>query len=151
MKGFYLKKVKPNLKNIKMMALSGAGIEEISKKIGVSVKTMEKYRKEFAELEDALNEKKNSDALVMEAFFKRACGYTYEEETTEFKGKKSPDGEMLDEQVVTKKTRKDVPPDLNAIKWWLEKNKNTDEPEIEISLEEARKLIDEQRQQFEGI
>lgn len=146
MNKFYLKNVVPKLDKIKMLSLSGATEKDIAEFIGVSQKTLAKYKRENAEFKDAVEQKKNSDALVIKAFFKRACGYVAEEETTEFKGKKSPEGEMLDELVVKKKTKKDVPPDLNAIKWWLENSCPTQSVETEeITLEEAREMLDRKR------
>ena len=146
MNKFYLKNVVPKLDKIKMLSLSGATEKDIAEFIGISQKTLAKYKRENAEFKDAVEQKKNSDALVIKAFFKRACGYVAEEETTEFKGKKSPEGEMLDELVVKKKTKKDVPPDLNAIKWWLENSCPTQSVETEeITLEEAREMLDRKR------
>lgn len=146
MSKFYLKNVAPKLEKIKMLSLSGAGEKDIAEFIGVSQKTLAKYKREFAEFKDAVEQKKNSDALVIKAFFKRACGYVAEEETTEFKGKKTPEGEVLDELVIKKKTKKDVPPDLNAIKWWLENAScQTQSENEEITLEEAREMIDRKR------
>lgn len=146
MNKFYLKMVAPKLDKIKMLSLSGASEKDIAEFIGISQKTLTKYKHENVEFKDAVEQKKNSDALVIKAFFKRACGYVAEEETTEFKGKKSPEGEMLDELVVKKKTKKDVPPDLNAIKWWLENSCPQQSVEAEeITLEEAREMIDKQR------
>ncbi len=145
MSKFYFKNVAPKLEKIKMLSLSGANEKDIAGFIGVSQKTLIKYKREFSEFKDAVEQKKNSDALVMKAFFKRACGYVAEEETTEFKGKKTPEGEVLDELVVKKKTKKDVPPDLNAIKWWLENSSPQQSVEEEITLEEAREMLDQKR------
>ena len=80
---------------------------------------------------------------MLEAFFKRACGYTAQEETTECKGKKNEDGFVVDEQVVKKTIKKEVPPDLSAIKWWLENSGQR--PEEELDIEEARELLLERR------
>ena len=95
----------------------------------------------YPELQSALDEKKNSDVLVMKAFFKKACGYTVEEESCEFKSKKNADGELEDEQVIKKTVKKDVPPDLNAIKWWIENNGEKISTETEIDLTKARELL----------
>lgn len=146
MNRYYLKNIAPKLDKIKTLSLLGAPEEEIAAFVGISIKTLNRYKKEFAEFKEAVEQKKNSDALVMKAFFKRACGYVAEEETTEFKGKKTPEGEVLDELVIKKKTKKDVPPDLNAIKWWLENTSCQAQIENEeITLEEARELIDRKR------
>ncbi len=150
MNKMYSAKVKPHLKRISMLSMCGSSVKDIASFLGISEKTLRKYAKEFPELDKALNEKKNSDIKVMEAFFKRACGYTAEEETCEFKGKKNSDGDIEDEQVVRKTTKKDVPPDLGAIKWWLE-NSGGKNPEAdgEPELEEARELLLERQRLLE--
>ena len=68
MSKFYLKNVAPKLEKIKMLSLSGAGDKDIAEFIGISQKTLAKYKREFAEFKDAVEQKKNSDALVIKAF-----------------------------------------------------------------------------------
>jgi len=143
MKCLYSEKVEPYIKHIRMLTMCGQGAGEVASFLSISERTLKKYAKEHSELREALNEKKVSDIKVMEAFFKRACGYTAEEETCEFKGKRNDEGEIENEQVVRKTTKKDVPPDLNAIKWWLEKNGEVKEDEIQ--LDEAREILLEQQ------
>ncbi len=140
-RGVYKTKIEPNLSKISTLALCGKGEKEIALFLGVALKTLKKYKKLYPELQSALDEKKNSDALIMKAFFKRACGYTVEEESCEFKSKKNSDGELEDEQVIKKTVKKDVPPDLNAIKWWIENNGEKPIEEAGIDLTEARELL----------
>lgn len=141
LRSLYESKVQNNLSRISTLVMCGSGEKEIADFLGISLKTLKKYRRLHPELDAALNEKKNSDVLVMKAFFKRACGYTVEEESCEFKGKKNAEGEIQDEQVVKKTVKKDVPPDLNAIKWWLENCADKKEIQTEINLEEAREML----------
>lgn len=139
----YQKKVKPYLRHIGTLAMCGAQEKEIAAMLGIAHRTLQKYKKAHPELRDALEKKKNADIQVLEAFFKRACGYTAQEETTECKGKKNEDGFVVDEQVVKKTIKKEVPPDLSAIKWWLENSGQR--PEEELDIEEARELLLERR------
>lgn len=145
----YQKKVRPYIGHIGTLAMGGAKEDEIAAMLGISHRTLQRYKSAHPELRRALEKKRNADTQVMEAFFKRACGYTAEEETTECKGKKNEDGLVVDEQVVKKTVKKEVPPDLGAIKWWLE---NSGQPlEEELDVEEARELLLERRRlQSEG-
>lgn len=145
MSGTYEKKILPHLKQAEMLAFCGKSESEIAEFLGVSEKTLKKYRREKAELDEALSSGKTSSAKVMKAFFKRACGYTAQEETCEFKGKKNSDGVMEDEQVIKKTVKKDVPPDLNAIKWWLDTAEIKKETESEPTVEEARTMLIERK------
>lgn len=143
MSEMYQKKVKPYIRHIGTLAMYGAREEEIAAMLGISQRTLRRYKSAHTELKEALEKKKNADTQVLEAFFKRACGYTAREETTECKGKKNEDGLVVDEQVVKKTVKKEVPPDLSAIKWWLE---NSGQPvEEEMDVEEARELLLERR------
>lgn len=145
MNGTYEKKILPNLKQAELLAFCGKSESEIAEFLGISEKILKKYRREKSELDEALSAGKTSSAKVMKAFFKRACGYTAQEETCEFKGKKNSDGVIEDEQVVKKTVKKDVPPDLNAIKWWLDTAKIQTEVEDEPTLEEARAMLVERK------
>ena len=52
---------------------------------------------------------------------------------------------MEDEQIVRKTVRKDVPPDIGAIKWWLENaGAGASAPE-ELDIGEARELLCEKQ------
>ncbi len=52
---------------------------------------------------------------------------------------------MEDEQVIKKTVKKDVPPDLNAIKWWLDTAEIKKETESELTVEEARAMLIERK------
>lgn len=145
MEPVYKKKVEPFLDKIGMMALCGKGENEIAQCLGISLATLRKYRKEHEALDRALKEKERSTATVMRAFFKRACGYTAEEETCERKGKANADGVVEDEQIVRKTVRKDVPPDIGAIKWWLENAASNASAPEEMDIGEARELLREKQ------
>ena len=141
----YESNVKPFLKQVSLLAMCSGTEEEIADKLDISLKTLHRYKKEHSEFKEALETKKISDIKVMEAFLKRACGYTAKEETTELKGKKDENGEICGEQVVKKTTQKDIPPDLSAIKWWMEKNGDFANAPEEIDIEKARELLEKRR------
>ena len=139
----YHTKVSPYIKHIGILVMGGAKEAEIAAMLGISRRTLQRYKSAHPELKSALEKKRDADTQVREAFFKRACGYTAQEETTECKGKKNEDGLVVDEQVVKKSVKKEVPPDLSAIKWWME---NSGRPiEEEPDVEEARELLLERR------
>ena len=78
---------------------------------------------------------------IGEALLKVALGYQVAEVTEEYA---EVDGAL--KLTKRKKTKKDVPPDLNAIKWWLENSCPQKSVEAEeITLEEAREMLDRQR------
>ncbi len=149
MNDIYSKKVRPHLKQAELLAFCGKTEEEIAEFFDIKINTLKKYRREHAELDEALSAGKNSSAQVMKAFFKRACGYTAQEETCEFKGKKNSDGVIEDEQVVKKTVKKDVPPDLNAIKWWLDATGAMNSDGSEPTVEEAREMLLEKQRIIE--
>ncbi len=149
MNGFYDKKIKPHLNQIEMLSICGKSEKDIADFLGISLVTLKKYANKYPEVRKNLEAGKNSAGLVMNAFLKRACGYTVQEESCEFKGKKNADGVLEDEQVIKKTVKKDVPPDLNAIKWWLENNGAVKEDTSFIDLEEARELLLERQRIIE--
>ncbi len=71
MSGTYEKKILPHLKQAEMLAFCGKSEREIAEFLGVSEKTLKKYRREKTELDEALSSGKTSSAKVMKAFFKR--------------------------------------------------------------------------------
>lgn len=150
MRESYEKSVRPFLKQIGLMAMCGEGPEEIARLCGVSAENLEKWRKKYPELAQALDEKQHADLMVRKAFFKKACGYVAEEEICEYKGKPGADGSRSDEQTVRKTTKKDVPPDLAAIKWWLANGEDAPENTEALELEEARRLLLERQRLLEN-
>ena len=149
MRESYERSVRPFLKQIRLMAMCGESAEEIARLCGVSADKWEKWQKKHPELAQALDEKQHADLMVRKAFFKKACGYVAEEEICEYKGKKGADGSREDEQTVRKTTKKDVPPDLAAIKWWLTNADEASENAEALELEEARRLLLERQRLLE--
>lgn len=103
---------------INVLAKSGKKEVEISRILGISQNTLTHYKKQYEELKRAIKAGKAeydeiSNNAVERSLFARATGYTYEESTVDSTGKK---------QMV----QRHVPPDINAIKFWLKNRKSSD-------------------------
>ena len=86
--------------------------------------------------------RKKQEQQVLQAFLKRACGYVAKEEVHELKDVKGDDGSVTRELVLTKVVSKEVPPDLAAARWYLERQGIAEVPKREeLDLEEARRLL----------
>lgn len=120
------------------LAAMGATDDEIALSIGVSVRTIHRWKKDHPSFEKALSEGKGvSDAKVIRSLYKRATGYEYTEEKkiVEY------DKEGNIKPVKVEKTTKHIPPDVGAQCFWL-KNRQRDrwqdrpDPFIEQSAED---------------
>lgn len=90
---------------------NGESFSDIAKKIGISEHTLEKRCRRYPGLEDAASlSGACMDAMVEEAIFKRALGYT----SVEVKTVEKPNG-----QVEVTRTEKEVAPDMTAASAWL--------------------------------
>ena len=103
---------------INVLAKSGKKEVEISRILGISQNTLIHYKKQHEELKRAIKAGQAeyadiSNNAVERSLFARATGYTYEESTVDSTGKK---------QMV----QRHVPPDINAIKFWLKNRKSSD-------------------------
>lgn len=97
---------------------SGCTIKQIYEKIGVDVRTFRTWRKKCPKLEEVLDVGKDiTNARVVNALYKRAVGFTYDEITKELV-----EGEMR----VTKVVTKFVPPETKAILAWLYNRSSAD-------------------------
>ena len=81
-----------------------------------------------------------NDKKLLRALERRAYGYTTEERCAEYDG----EGNELKSRV----TSKDVPPDLSAIKLLLEMRGGTDEPSEEELLRERDRLLGEWKEKY---
>lgn len=96
---------------------SGLTIKATCEKMGVDVRTFRSWCKKYSELDDAIKVSKElADTRVVDALYKRAIGYTYDEITRELV-----EGKLVVTKVVTKTT----PPDVKAALEWLY-NRNSD-------------------------
>lgn len=114
--GKYAKKIdwwtsKQGIELISSWRQAGASIKDIYEKIGVDVRTFRSWRKKCPDLEEALVVGKEiTNARVIDALYKRAVGFYYDEITSELV-----EGEMR----VVRSVRKYCPPDTKAILSWL--------------------------------
>lgn len=94
--------------------------------------------------------RKKQEQQVLQAFLKRACGYVAKEEVHELKDIKNEDGSVKRELVLTKVVSKEVPPDLAAARWYLERQ-GISQPQQEagMELEEARSILQRREQLME--
>ena len=98
------------------MILRGSKDAEIALALGVSVRTLRKWQKDYDDFGEifqharGVDRSKVADALVEAALFKRATGFDYNEIKTE-----SQNGEIKK----TTETVKHQAPDLGSQKFWL--------------------------------
>lgn len=119
-KSYWKKRIKPRLEEIKGWARDGHTDKQICVALGISHETFCKYKREKAELVEALKiNKAIADLTVENSLFKRANGYEYEEEIEEVTFDK-------DKKIVSihkKKTKKQIAPDTTAQIFWLKNRK----------------------------
>lgn len=128
-KDYYGDKVVPQWEMIGAWARSGLSNPQIAKNIGIGGSTMEKFVKRYEELKEWIEENRvGANMQVENALFKRATGYQYREVTKERKAQ--PDGTY--KRVVTKVVVKEVPPDVGAAQWWLERRDPNRWPRIPV-------------------
>ena len=102
---------KDKLISLEGWARDGLTDEQIAKNIGISRASLYEWKKKEVDIFDALKKGKEViDFEVENALLKRALGYEYEEETYE-------------NGILTKKVKKQVPPDTTAQIFWLKNRK----------------------------
>jgi transposase-like protein len=100
------------------LALMGKTNEEIGKILGVTIETLNQWRKQYPEFSDAIKGNKDqADAPVVRSLYQRAIGYKY----TEKRVVKNPDGTVRQEL-----TEKEVAPDVTAQIFWLKNRQPKD-------------------------
>lgn len=103
--------LKDKLILIQGMARDGLTQQQIANNLGISIDTLIENKKKYSEFNDALKKGKEViDFEVENSLLKRALGYEYEEETYE-------------NGILTKKVKKQVPPDTTAQIFWLKNRK----------------------------
>jgi len=109
--------VKPRLLRIKMWCQSGVIQKDICKNLGISHQALAVYKRAHPELREMLKlGKEDAVAKVVDALYKRAVGYEYEEERTvgtKAKGKPLVIGRI-------EKIKKQVAPDVMAQMFYLQ-------------------------------
>ena len=126
-------KINDWLENDKLILLEGwakNGLtdEQIAKNIGINRTTLYDWKKKEVNIADALKKGKEViDFEVENALLKRALGYEYEEETYE-------------NGILTKKVKKQVPPDTTAQIFWL-KNRKPNNWKDRVETDEDREAV----------
>lgn len=100
-------------------ARDGLSDEQLAEKMGIHVSTLYAWKNKYSEISEALKEGKDvADRKVENALYKRACGFEYEEVTTE--------RDEINGKMITKRVTKFYPPDPTSMIFWL-KNRKPDE------------------------
>ena len=106
------------LTRLQAWARSGLTDEQIAHNCGVSYKTLKVWKQQYSAIGAALKEGKEVvDQQVENALFKSACGYEYEEVTTEYNA----EGEVTSVRTI----KKHYAPNTTAQIYWL-KNRRRD-------------------------
>ena len=119
-KSRYISHIEPRLEEIAAWARDGLTDAQICELLNVATVTFIKYKKEKTELINALRITKGiADLRIENSLYKRALGFEYNEETTEFVN--NGEGKAI---VKTKRvTKKYIPPDTRAADIWLRNRK----------------------------
>lgn len=105
--GFYSQDIPARAYRLGLLGCSDA---EMCLILGIRKKTFELYKRNYPELNEALmRAKAEADAVVADALYKKACGYSHRDLHLT----------VIDGKVVKTKIRKYYPPDTQAIKFWL--------------------------------
>lgn len=121
-KDYYKTRIFPNLDKIYQWAKLGMTDVQICRNLNIAKRTFVKYLETEEELRQVLAKGRGgAESEIENALFKRAIGYEYTEVHEERVLVKDPiTGESNYKMVVTKKIKKHNPPDVSAIKYWLE-------------------------------
>lgn len=126
-------KINDWLGNDKLILLEGwarGGLtdEQIAKNMGIAPSTLYEWKKKSKEFSESLKKGKEVvDFEVENALLKRALGYEYEEETYE-------------NGILTKKVKKQVPPDTTAQIFWL-KNRKPNNWKDRVETDEDKEAV----------
>lgn len=115
--------VKKKLETIELWASMGLSDSQIAFNLGISKDTFYRYKKEHSDFSDSIKRGKNvADFKVENALYKKATGYTIHE-TTVIKVKETYYDERGNkctrEDVKAVDSPKEIPADVQAIKFWL--------------------------------
>lgn len=142
----YERRVQPKLGLVEAYARHGLYNSEIAEKLNVPYSTFQKYIELHPELELALDKGREAAELHVEnALLKSALGFTSLEITKERKVVgEDEDGKPIYKMVPTKKVYKQVPPNVQAIQYWLENrcgNRWARNPVSNLDEDEVNKQI----------
>lgn len=149
----YERRVKPKLGLIEAYARHGLSNSKIAENIGVPYSTFQTYMENHPELEAALDKGREQAELHVEnALLKSALGFTSVEIVKERKQVGTDEeGKPIFKLVPTKKTYRQVAPNIQAIQYWLENRcgnrwarnpvANVDEDEINAQIQSIANLL----------
>lgn len=115
--------IKNKLETVELWASMGLSNAQIAFNLGIGKDTFYRYKKQYSDLSDCLKRGNSiADFKVENALYKKATGYEVKEMVTakvkdiyyDDKGNKC-QTERLDTVEITK----EIPPDIQAIKFWL--------------------------------
>lgn len=115
--------IKEKLETIELWASMGLSNNQIAFNLGISKDTFYRYKNQHSDLSDCLKRGKSiADFKVENALYKKATGYTYKDVIAQ-KVKDiyyDENGHKCQkERLDTVEVEKEVPPDIQAIKFWL--------------------------------
>lgn len=149
----YERRVQPKLGLIEAYARHGLSNSKIAESIGVPYSTFQNYMEVHPELEAALDKGREQAELHVEnALLKSALGFTSLEIVKERKQVGEDDeGKPIFKMVPTKKTYKQIAPNVQAIQYWLENRcggrwarnpvANIDETEVNANIQSIADLL----------
>ncbi len=119
-------------------AREGLTDEQISRNIGIAIRTFYEWQERYPQFRQAIKKGKAPvDLQVENALLKRALGYEYEETITEI--------EQIEEgkqKTHVRRIKKQMPPDVGAIVFWLKNRRpNKWRDKIEAAPEIANDLL----------
>ena len=117
-------------------ARQGLSDADIAKNLGISIETYYTYQQKHPEFFEAIREgKKPADLIVENALYKRCIGCVIEEEHSEII--KGENGKPIIKKKIIKKQ---LPPDVNAARYWLsnrQKERWSNNPETAKEIDES--------------
>lgn len=120
-------KIEEHIESIRIWALEGYSEKQIAKKLGISDRTLRRYKSKNQVILSALdNDKIRANMNVELSLLKCALGYEYEEEVITKEKIVSFDEEgrkIVREIPRTIKIKRRVEPNINAQKYWLNNRK----------------------------
>ena len=139
----YFTYIKPRFKEIKKWLEEGATEKEIAEQLGIKPQMICKYKKEFPEFSELLKKGHQKPVQAIKAaLFKRACGFTYQEETIVEKN-----GCIESVQKFTKCALPDPTAALMLLKHWDDEIEWTQDPAL---LKLKKKELELKRERFEA-
>lgn len=138
----YFTHVKPRFKEIESWLELGATEKEIAENLGVNQKVFIKYKQLYAELNDLVKKGRRKPVMAIKAaLFKRAIGFSYEEQTIT---KSEKNGETV--QTFKRCALPDPAAALILLKHWDKEMEWTQDPAI-LRIKKAE--LELKRQHFE--